>query len=192
MQPILVPPDRFPFSQPGWFYEVKWDGYRALCYYPELKFISRNQNELNFPELKFKLKTKAARSAVLDGEITAIDEDGRPCFDQLRRRRRTCAVVYYAFDLLFLNGEDVRSLPLTERKFLLRRIIADNSRVRFVDHTFDGTALFCECERLGLEGVVAKRANSVYTEGRSRDWLKIKTAAGRETMRLRSEAWDKR
>ena len=88
MQPILA---NEPFSNPEWLFEPKWDGYRALCYYPELKFIPRNGRELNFPELKFKLKY----FCVLDGEIVAIDQDGKPCFDELRRKTRTCAIVYY-------------------------------------------------------------------------------------------------
>jgi len=99
-----------PFSDPNWLFEPKWDGYRAICYYNNggIRFISRRNNDLTkrFPELQ-SIKVRAT-SAIIDGEIVAIDEQGLPCFDDLRRSRRTCAVVFYAFDLLTLNKEDLR------------------------------------------------------------------------------------
>jgi bifunctional non-homologous end joining protein LigD len=113
-----------PFSDPKWLFEPKWDGYRALCYFGEtVKYISRRKNDLTkrFRELESILIK--AESALIDGEITAIDEDGLPCFDELKKRRRTCAIVFYAFDLLALNGEDLRELPLLKRKAALKRIL---------------------------------------------------------------------
>lgn len=113
-----------PFSDPKWLFEPKWDGYRALCYFGEnVKYISRRKKDLKkrFPELQA-VQVKA-ESAIIDGEITAIDDHGLPCFNELKRTRRSCAVVFYAFDLLALNGEDLRTLPLLKRKANLKRIL---------------------------------------------------------------------
>jgi bifunctional non-homologous end joining protein LigD len=101
-----------PFSDPNWLFEPKWDGYRAICYYDNesVRFISRRNNDLTkrFPELQ-SIQVRVT-SAIIDGEIVAIDEDGVPSFDELRKGRRSCAVVFYAFDLLTLNGEGRRKL----------------------------------------------------------------------------------
>jgi len=123
-----------PFTDHKWLFEPKWDGYRALCYFGEsVRFISRRKNDLTkrFPELQ-SIQIKA-ESAIIDGEITAIDQDGLPCFDELKRTRRTCAIVFYAFDLLELNGEDLRGLPLLKRKAALKRILhkTKHNRIRF-------------------------------------------------------------
>jgi bifunctional non-homologous end joining protein LigD len=188
-------PSNFPraFSDPKWLFEPKWDGYRALCYFGDsIKFISRRKNDLTkrFPELQA-IQVKA-ESAIIDGEIIAIDEDGLPCFDELKRTRRICAIVFYAFDLLELNGEDLRGLPLLKRKAALKRILlkTKHNRIRFTDHVIgEGLALFVELEQRNLEGMVAKKIDSQYTNGRTRDWLKIKTTAGKAEMRKRQETW---
>ena len=192
---MLMQPSNFaePFSDPKWLFEPKWDGYRAVCYFGErVRFISRRKNDFTkrFPEL-LTIQIKA-ESAIIDGEITAIDEDGLPCFDELKKTRRTCAILYYAFDILALNGEDLRGLPLLERKSALKRILRNtkHNRIRFTDYIIgDGLALFAELEQRNLEGMVAKKIDSQYAGGRTRDWLKIKTAAGQEEMRKRIETW---
>ena len=182
-----------PFSDPKWLFEPKWDGYRALCYFGDtVKYISRGKNDLTkrFPELQ--ATEVKAESAIIDGEITAIDDDGLPCFDELKRTRRTCAIVFYAFDVLELNGEDLRELPLLKRKAALKQILrkTKHNRIRFTDYVIgEGLALFAELEQRNLEGMVAKKIHSQYTGGRTRDWLKIKTAAGKEEMRKRQETW---
>jgi len=183
-----------PFSDSKWLFEPKWDGYRAICYYREsgIRFISRRNNDLTkrFPELQ--AIDLRADSAIIDGEIVAIDEDGLPCFDELRKSRRSCAVVFYAFDLLTLNGEDIRGLPLLRRKSSLKRIVRrpKNNRIRFTDYIVgDGLALFAQIERQQLEGMVAKKVDSKYESGRTWDWLKIKTSAGKEEIRKRIENW---
>jgi bifunctional non-homologous end joining protein LigD len=182
-----------PFSDPKWLFEPKWDGYRALCYFGEsVRFISRRNNDLTkrFPELQA-IQIKA-ESAIIDGEITAIDEHGLPCFDELRKTKRSCAIVFYAFDLLELNGEDLRELPLLKRKAALKGILlkTKHNRIRFTDYVIgEGLAPFAELEQRNLEGMVAKKVDSEYTGGRTRDWLKIKTAAGKEEMRKRQETW---
>lgn len=192
MQPTL---SRTSFSDTKWLFEPKYDGYRGLLFYRQhsIKLLSRNQVDLSkrFPELQsIELQ---AESALLDGEIVAVDQDGYPCFDALRsgKLRQQCEIVYYAFDLLHLNGDDLAKLPLIVRKGWLKRVLK-NSRGRISEAEYvigEGEALFKEIEKLKLEGMVCKRLDSLYASGRSKNWLKIKTSAGREEMRKRSEAW---
>jgi hypothetical protein len=135
-----------------------------------------------------------AETVILDGEIVALDQAGVPCFDGLRSRRTAadCMIVYYAFDLLHLNGRDLTQTPLISRNASLKKILPrlGTGRIRYTDHVVgDGERLFAELERRQLEGMVAKRIESLYVSGRSRDWLKIKTSAGKEVMQKRSEAW---
>jgi ATP dependent DNA ligase domain len=121
-----------PFSDPKWLFEPKWDGYRAICYIDQsVRLISRRKNDLTkrVPELQ-NIQVKAD-TAIIDGEITAIDEEGLPRFDELRKTRRSCAVVFYAFDLLALNGEDLRGLPLLKRKAMLKRILPRRKPIEF-------------------------------------------------------------
>ena len=132
--------------------------------------------------------------AVLDGEIVALNNRGVPCFDGLRSRRSAaeCVIVYYAFDLIYLDGLDLTQCPLVSRKATLKKILPkqNTARVRYTDHIVgEGERLFAELEKRRLEGMVAKRSDSLYVSGRTRAWLKIKTGAGREEMRKRSEAW---
>jgi bifunctional non-homologous end joining protein LigD len=184
---------KFPFSDPNWIFEPKWDGYRALCLIDEksARFMSRNKKELTrrFPELSIVPRTINARSAILDGEIVALDEKGKPRFENLQNKVR-CAVAYCAFDCLMLNGKDLRSEPLLVRKNALKGIIKKSEHMRFTEHVVgEGKQLFVRVERLGLEGIVAKRGDSLYVGGRTKDWLKIKTRTGIEAMRKRSETW---
>lgn len=195
---VIVPmqPSTFaqPFSDPGWLFEPKWDGYRAICYFNHrrVRFISRRNNDLTkrFPELQ--ALEVIADSATIDGEIVAIDDQGLPCFDELRKNRRARAVVFYAFDLLELNDEDLRARSLLNRKALLKRVVrrTKNNRIRFTEHIVgEGLALFAQLEQRQLEGMVAKKLNSKYESGRTREWLKIKTSAGKEEIRKRIENW---
>ena len=129
---------------------------------------------------------------MIDGEVVALDQDGLPRFDALRSRRRDCSVVFYAFDLLHLEGFDLTNCPLLARKALLRRILPkDNTgRIRFTDHVIgSGEALFQKVEALNLEGMVMKRKDSLYSGLRSRDWLKVRTSAGKTTIENRIETW---
>src|SRR5688572_28839518 len=119
MLPTLV---QKPFSSQQWLFEPKWDGWRAMCFVRdgEAQFISRKQNSLNerFPQLKDAWKVIQATTAVLDGEIVALDEKGLPRFDGLRSKQTRNAVVFYAFDLLYLDGYDLSRCPLIKRKKL--------------------------------------------------------------------------
>ena len=168
-----------------WSYEVKFDGYRALAEVRggDCTLVSRNDNDLTgrFPEVA-KAVARAVKSpnAVVDGEITRIDASGRASFSELQRGTGT--LVFYAFDLLELDGEPQTELPLRERKDGLRKLLdARVENVVYSESFDDGEALFEVARERGLEGVVAKRVDSVYREGRrTRDWLKVKTEHNEE------------
>lgn len=175
--PLVRRPE--PFSHDDWLFEVKYDGFRALAYCDPsgVRLISRNGNRFSsFTELgagiEFSLK---ARHAILDGEIACLDQDGCSQFNQLLFRRGTPR--FCAFDLLHLNGEDLRHRPLIERKKALRRVVPNSSAfLIYVDHVEgQGERLFeLVCER-DLEGIVAKNRLSRYVvEDGNPDWLKIK------------------
>jgi bifunctional non-homologous end joining protein LigD len=164
---------------------VKFDGYRALAHVRggDCTLVSRNDNDLTgrFPEVA-KAIAKAVKSpnAVVDGEVARIDASGRASFSELQRGTGT--LVFYAFDLLELDGEPQTELPLRERKDGLRKLLdARVENVVYSESFDDGDALFQVARERGLEGVVAKRVDSVYREGRrTRDWLKIKTEHNEE------------
>ena len=170
-----------------WLFEVKWDGYRALGYVRggEAKLVSRNGNDLTsrFPHAATEL-AKAVRSpeCVVDGEVCALDERGRPSFSAMQQGKADTPIVYEVFDLLELDGEPVVDLPLAERRRRLGALLDGRNRtVRLSESFDDGEALFAAAAEQGLEGVMAKRASSRYAEGRrTRDWLKIKTAQRQE------------
>jgi bifunctional non-homologous end joining protein LigD len=170
-----------------WLYEVKWDGYRALGYVRggEARLLSRNGNDLTqrFPTVAREL-ARAVRSSecVVDGEVCALDERGRPSFSAMQQGKAGTALVYEAFDLLELDGEPVVDRPIEERRRLLGELVDSANRVVQVSGTFDdGDALLTAANEQGLEGVMAKRAGSRYAEGkRTRDWLKIKTKGRQE------------
>jgi bifunctional non-homologous end joining protein LigD len=192
MRPMLAVPVTEPFSRPGWLFEMKYDGVRALATIRDgrvqLRGRSGRDESARYPELSALTTAVRAREAVLDGEIVALDAEGRPSFERLQRRinvsgarkvARAAAEVaasYVAFDLVHLDGHDLRDLPLRLRKRLLRELLADTPEVRFADHVEDdGEALFAAIRERGLEGMVAKRADSRYEGGRrSPRWLKVK------------------
>ena len=186
---MLAMPAAVPFSNPEWIFELKWDGYRALCYIERGKgrLVSRNQLPLDsrFPELEEIAKQIDCDSAIIDGEIVGLDKDGKPHFQLLQNRGygqrgvksspRPHAIIYYAFDLLYLNGMDLTAVALVERKELLKSILQPNGPVRFSDHVAEkGTDLFAEAKAMGLEGIVAKKADSRYIQSRSDRWRKVK------------------
>jgi bifunctional non-homologous end joining protein LigD len=169
-----------PFSRAGWIFEFKWDGYRVLASKGQL--LTRNKKEATnwYPEIVSALG-ELRGSFICDGEVCLLDAQGLPDFESMRSRavRKSGAIVtYFAFDLLFQNGRDLRSLPLIERKRRLRKLISsDHPRLRYVDHIeTEGEYVYKHAIANGLEGIVGKRADSPYVGGRSRDWLKSKPA----------------
>lgn len=189
--PMLAESIEKPFDSPEWLFEIKWDGYRAVAFIADGKarLVSRNQNDLTprYPELKDLPQFVKAKTAILDGEVVALDEQGRASFSLMQQRtgfrpggKRVAAnadvtVLYYAFDLLYLDGYDWRRVALEERKKKLKSLLVVGDALRYSDHyEVQGTALFDMAEKKGLEGILAKRRNSLYEERRSREWLKIK------------------
>jgi bifunctional non-homologous end joining protein LigD len=150
-----------------------------------------NKKELTkrFPELSTIHHAIKARSVILDGEIVGLDENDVPCFEKLQNRKK-CFVAYFAFDCLMLNGNDLRSKPLTFRKATLKRILKESPLIRHTDYVVgEGNQLFTTIAKLGLEGIVGKKTDSLYIGGRTKEWLKIKTRAGNEAMKKRIETW---
>lgn len=178
-QPLPLARRPEPFSDPNWLFEVKYDGFRALafCDPSGVRLISRNGNRFSsFTELCYGIELfLKARHAVLDGEIVCLDDKGHSQFNELLFRRGIPQ--FCAFDLLHLNGKDLRSLPLIERKRALRRILPQPSTcLLYVDHIEgEGERMFqLACER-DLEGIVAKHCLSRYAiQGDNPAWMKIK------------------
>ena len=179
------------FSKPGWVFEPKLDGYRILATHdgdaPALK--SRNGHDLtaSFPDVARAIKALPVPRAVLDGELVIPDPQGRPSFQALQKRarltrgidvRRAAAespAVFYAFDLLGFEDRDLRGLPLTERKRILRMVLPPLGALKYVDHFVeDGKTLMEHIGALGLEGIVGKKADSAYKAGRTPNWVKIR------------------
>jgi bifunctional non-homologous end joining protein LigD len=174
-----------PFSDPDWIFERKLDGIRCIAIKAErrVRLLSRNHLSLNgrFPEIVEALERDPATQYVLDGEVVAFD-GAQTSFAALQQRgERPVSVFLYAFDLLHHAGEDLTALPLRRRKALLRGVLGFGDPIRLTSHrNGDGEALFRDACRKGWEGVIAKRADSPYKHGRSRDWLKIKCSAEQE------------
>ncbi|MEO7136833.1 MAG: non-homologous end-joining DNA ligase, partial [Gemmatimonadales bacterium] len=181
-----------PFSDPAWLFELKLDGYRLLAARSSgpPRLFSRNGNDLafSFPEVSRALGALPSSRLLLDGEVVALDESGRPSFQRLQQRakltraldiRRAAVenpVTFFAFDLLAVDEFDVRPLPLAKRKALLRKLLPQVGLIRFLDHfEGEGEVLYEHVRKLGLEGIVAKRADSAYRAGRSSSWIKIRT-----------------
>jgi DNA ligase D-like protein (predicted ligase) len=182
-----------PFSDPDWVFEPKLDGVRALAFRDrgEVRMFSRTGKAMTgYPELVDGLAAEECDRFVVDGEVVAFD-GGLTSFAKLQQRmqladpeaaRRTNVGVYlYVFDLVWLDGFDLRELPLRRRKSLLREALSFEGRVRFVSHRNErGEELFrAACER-GMEGLIAKRAESRYVNRRTRDWLKLKCSREQE------------
>jgi bifunctional non-homologous end joining protein LigD len=171
---------------PAWSYEVKWDGYRAIAIKDQDKVIlvSRNLRDVTsqYPAVAAAVASLRSLRATLDGEIVALDERGRPSFQALQHRTRTSLqIVYFAFDLLNLEGRDVMRLPLAERRIALASVV-EGSPV-MLSEPLPGTPKQIEraVRRLGLEGVMAKRRDSRYEPGkRSGSWVKVRFARRQE------------
>jgi bifunctional non-homologous end joining protein LigD len=178
-----------PFDDPGWEYEVKWDGYRALAYLNngEVNLQSRNRKSFNdrfYPVYRRLLEWKI--NAVLDGEIVVVNAKGLSDFSALQNWRTEAdgELVYYVFDLLWLEGKSLMHLTLTDRKAILQRIVDENSPVKLgYSIAAEGRAFFDAARKLGLEGIIAKKSDSEYLPGtRTRDWLKVKISKREEVI----------
>ena len=189
--PMLAETREEPFSRAGWVFEVKLDGYRMRIVREagKARLITRNGNDYTaaFPELARAVSALPYDGLVMDGELVILDETGRPSFQRLQNRARVSRpldirhmavespATVYVFDLLALEGFDVRPLPLVKRKALLQKLLPEAGPLRYSEHfEKDGETLYDRAVGLGLEGIVAKKADSPYKSGRSGLWLKIR------------------
>ena len=190
---MLAPVAR-PFSRPRWIFELKYDGFRVLAGRKDKQPLLRSRRGTDllpcYPEVGACLEELP--EMLVDGELVVLDAHGRSDFETLRRRlalKRPTSVEYaakrtpaaiFAFDLLELRSKDVRALPLLKRKALLKEVLRDSERIRYLDHVGEsGHRLFQIAEELGLEGIVAKHGGARYRRGRASGWVKVKTATGR-------------
>ncbi|MGY3053140.1 bifunctional non-homologous end joining protein LigD [Pedobacter sp. UYEF25] len=190
IKPMLATLVDDPFDDPEWQYEVKWDGYRAVAFVNDglVNILSRNNKSFNdkfYPILKILESWKL--KAVIDGEILVLDEKGVSNFSQLQNWRSEAdgELVFYVFDIIWCDGKDLTELTLVERQAILREVLPiGDDRIR-ISKIFNasGVDFFDAAERMGLEGIMAKRKSSTYLlNGRSKEWLKIKVKRRQEVI----------
>jgi bifunctional non-homologous end joining protein LigD len=178
-----------------WLHEIKHDGFRIIARKDNerVRLYSRPGNDLTyrFPLIVEALSGLRSRSCIIDGEAVCCDDSGRPSFERIRYRRYDASVFLYAFDLIELDGNDLRRDPLQVRKATLQSMLAKaGPGVRFNEHLEgDGPTVFAHACKLGLEGIVSKRKGSPYRSGRSPDWLKMKNPACAAVKREEEEDW---
>jgi bifunctional non-homologous end joining protein LigD len=191
VKPMLAESQDKAFTRDDWIFELKLDGYRLIAgkQHGEARLITRNGNDYTdvFPEIARSIKALAVEHVVLDGEVVCLDAEGIPRFSRLQQRGRLTSPVdikraavelpatYYAFDLLAVDDLDLRSLPLLRRKEFLREVVPKLGPVRPLDHIArEGEAFLEQVAKLGLEGIIAKKADAPYRAGRTDKWIKIK------------------
>src|SRR4051812_20776480 len=194
--PMLARLSKLPREDGGWAYEIKWDGVRAIAYVRDgsLRLESRNLNDVTsrYPEVAGLPDALGGRDAVLDGEVVAFDEEGRPSFERLQgrmhlttgvaARARLVPVAYVAFDLLWLEGENLMRLPYSERRERLQGLGLEGPAWRVPGYsTGDGEGILAASAARGLEGIICKRLDSPYEPGRrGNTWLKVKNTRRQE------------
>jgi bifunctional non-homologous end joining protein LigD len=190
LEPMLATLVDKPIDEPGWTYEIKWDGYRTIAYVDNGKVALRSRNNKSFDEKYYPIYRAMQKwkvRAVVDGEIIVANEKGISNFGDLQNWRSEADghLSFYAFDLLWLDGKNLMELPLEERREYLRTIIPAKSDHIFMSDTFEATGreFFEAANKMGLEGIIAKKSDSTYVPGtRSRAWLKIKTQQRQEVI----------
>src|SRR5947207_8207078 len=192
LEPMMATLATHPFDSPDWLFEIKWDGYRleAVVDGENVRTFTRRGNDGSryFPHLLSPPTWIAAETAVVDGEVVALDPDGAPVFELLQRKISgdvdvaTVPLVYMAFDLLYLDGRSLLNVPLEDRKRLLRSVLRPQGRVQFASHLEgEGKAFFEAAKERRLEGMIAKKRRSRYEPGRRvTTWLKIKVRPEQE------------
>jgi bifunctional non-homologous end joining protein LigD len=188
--------DKLP-SGDLWLHEIKHDGFRIIARKDgeRVRLYSRPGNDMTrrFPLIVEALACLRSRSCIIDGEAVCCDEDGVPNFDCIRYRRYDASVFLYAFDLIELSGNDLRREPLEVRKATLKSVLVKaGPGLRFNEHLEgDGPTVFAHACKMGLEGIVSKRKDSMYRSGRSPDWLKMKNPEASAVKREAEEDWGK-
>lgn len=178
---MMASETKAPFSDKDWIFEIKWDGYRAIADCRKKESLLYSRNALSFadkyPSVFDEIK-KISDRMILDGEIVVLNAEGKPDFQQLQSYEpgTDTVLVYNVFDILRYKGNQVMQKPLLERKALLQKVLPQSNSIRYCDHVEeDGEAFFQEMQKQNLEGMIAKRKDSLYLPGtRSKSWLKIK------------------
>jgi bifunctional non-homologous end joining protein LigD len=187
--PMMAESAKAPFDSPDFIFEIKLDGYRAITVFdatglPHLWSRNGLLLEQKFPAIAKAVSKLKLRSTVLDGEVVAVDEDGIPRFQLLQRfqKQPTAPTLYYVFDVLWSDGADITGKPVLERRALLEHIIKPVSGIQLGSYVQnEGKALFQLVQEKGMEGIIAKRKDSIYRPGkRTSDWLKIKARLQQE------------
>src|SRR3990172_2925902 len=188
LRPMLATLTDKPFDDPDWVFETKWDGFRAVAVAGpgHASLYSRNGNDISrkYPSICAALAA-IKHEAVLDGELVALDDRGRSRFQLLQNAvREPTRLLYCVFDLLYLDGKDLRGRPLIERKTLLEQILPKSRLLLYSAHVArDGIKAFNRAKRAGEEGVMAKLASGRYHSGvRTREWLKVKASQEQEVV----------
>jgi bifunctional non-homologous end joining protein LigD len=198
IEPYLPTKASTPPSGGLWVHEIKHDGFRIIARKdgPRVRLYSRPGNDLTdrFPLIVETLANLRTRSCIIDGEAVACDDNGLAVFDRIRYRRHDGKVFLYAFDLIELDGDDLRRESLDVRKATLRSLLVKVAPgLRWNEHIEgDGETIFRHACQLGLEGIVSKRLGSPYRSGRSPDWLKMKNPAAPAVKREAEEDWGRR
>jgi len=193
--PCLPTKAQEPPSGPLWWHEIKHDGFRITAHKSgdRVRLYSRPGNDLTyrFPLIVESLARLRSRSCIIDGEAVVCDENGVPSFDRIRYRRHDAAVFLYAFDLIEVNGDDLRREQLDTRKATLASVLRRAALgLRFNEHIeADGPTVFAHACKMSLEGIVSKRKDSPCRSGRSPDWLKMKNPACEAVRREEEEDW---
>ena len=189
VQPMLATLVDKPFDSDDWLYEVKWDGYRAVAFVNNKAVELKSRNDKSFNEKFYPVYQelqKLGLKAVLDGEVVAVDNNGQANFGKLQNWRSEAdgELLFYIFDILWYNGQDLKELPLTQRREILRSVLPEHNIIR-ISRDFDtsGTEFLEAAKKMGLEGIMAKRKDSIYHTGdRTKDWLKIKANKRQEVV----------
>jgi len=195
IEPCLPSPAKQPPDGPGWLHEIKHDGFRLMARRDAagVRLFTRNGYDFakRFPLAAQAVAALPARSFLIDGEIIVTDNTGLAVFDLIRRRRHECDAVLVAFDLIELDGKDLRRSPLEHRKNMLAKLIrAPRPGVVVNEHyQGDGDIVFHHACKLGCEGIVSKRLGSPYRSGRSKYWVKIKNPNAPAAKREAEEDW---
>ena len=177
LKPMLATRIEEPFNDDDWIYEIKLDGYRIISEVKDNKASLLSRGQLNFsskyPPIAEAL-SKINFNAVFDGEVIVIGKDSKPNFNLLQHYRKGYTIKYYIFDLLWYNGSNLMDKPITERRKILKQIFPKSDILKLSEDFEDGIALFNQLKEMGLEGIVAKKKDSIYIPGRrSQNWLKV-------------------
>jgi bifunctional non-homologous end joining protein LigD len=195
IEPCLPSPAKAPPSGPGWLHEIKHDGFRILGWRAAagVRLITRAGNDFSshFPLIAIAIRELPVRSCLIDGEAIVCDVDGLAVFDLIRRHDTVANAEHCAFDLLELDGRDLRREPVEKRKELLAELLSGSRHSLFFNECFeeDGAIVFREACKLGCEGIVSKRLGPPYRSGPSAHWVKVKNPKAPAVRREAEEDW---